>query len=222
MVNFKLENKNVDLNKLFEGLSLDKRNLFLKKYDTNGDSIFSKEELKQFQIDLIKAAGKDKILSNDEILNLYAKKMGVSMQVAKQKFAKYGNIVLKAVEYLNDTNNTKIVKDMGDVIDDNWQMGSLDTDKFNNAYNKINSDNVVDILKAYRKRFDGENLPTAMMRERSSKNEPKIQKVKELTVDLIKEYQNHPKLSLVEFGQEFFIELVKKHNKTSQIYPQLE
>ena len=37
MVNFKLGNKNVDLNKLFEGLSLDKRNLFLKKYDTNGD-----------------------------------------------------------------------------------------------------------------------------------------------------------------------------------------
>ena len=202
MVNFKLGNKNVDLNKLFEGLSLDKRNLFLKKYDTNGDSIFSKEELKQFQIDLIKAAGKDKILSNDEILNLYAKKMGVSMQVAKQKFAKYGNIVLKAVEYLNDTNNTKIVKDMGDVIDDNWQMGSLDTDKFNNAYNKINSDNVVDILKAYRKRFDGENLPTAMMRERSSKNGLKIQKVKELYQLLYNKIDKH-KFSTTEIEKTF-------------------
>ena len=117
MVNFKLDNKNIDLNKFLEGLSLDTKNLFLKKYDTNGDSIFSKEELKQLQEDLENAAGKDKILSKEEILQFYAKKMGVSIQVAKEKFAKYGNIVEKAIEHLYNDNNAKIVKNMGDVID---------------------------------------------------------------------------------------------------------
>ena len=202
MVNFKLGNKNVDLNKLFEGLSLDKRNLFLKKYDTNGDSIFSKEELKQFQLDLIKAAGKDKILSNDEILKLYAQKMGISIKEAKEKFAKYGNIVVKAVEHLNNANNAKIVKDMGDVIDDNWQMNSIETDKFKIAYSKISSDNIVDVLKKYRNRFDGENLPTAIMREITAPNTTKIKMVKEL-YNLLYSKIDKRKFSTIEIEKNF-------------------
>lgn len=180
MPEIKFGSKIFDLSLIKEGVQVDTQNKFFKKYDTDNNSIFSAEEINQLQSDLEKYAGDDKILQDEEVLKFYAEKMSLSIEEAKQKFSQYGNIVEKAVVELFNAHNEKIANNLGDIIDDNLQYASVDSKNFKNTFNQINEKNIVEVLKSYRKRFNGENLATAIMKERSASNNAKIESVKKL------------------------------------------
>ena len=125
MAEIRLNNKLIDLNKIREGVQVDTQNKFLQKYDTDGNSIFSAQEINALQSDLEKYAGDDKTLQSEEYLKFYSEKMQVSLAEAAQKFSQYGNIVEKGVVHLFSSETDKIAKDLGDVIDDNLQFASV-------------------------------------------------------------------------------------------------
>lgn len=169
----------INLKNLIEGLAVDKQNKFLQKYDKDGNSVFSAQELADLQADLETASGDDKTLSENEILNFYAKKMGVTIEVAKEKFAKYGNIIQKGVESLSGKNEDYIVNTLNNLIEDNLEFASVDNKKFQETFKHINSDNVINILKKYNQNY-GEDLATAIMKERSASSKNKVSNVQTL------------------------------------------
>ena len=180
MAEIRLNNKLIDLNKIREGVQVDTQNKFLQKYDTDGNSIFSAQEINALQSDLEKYAGNDKTLQSEEYLKFYSEKMQVSLAEAAQKFSQYGNIVEKGVMQLFSSETDKIAKDLGDVIDDNLQFASVESDKFKNSLSKINSSNIVDVLKSYKKQFNGEQLATDIMREKTVPLKSRLKVVKAL------------------------------------------
>ncbi len=82
-LNFSNGNK-LNLSKLKSGSQIDDKNIFLKKYDKNGNSIFDADELEELKTDLKTAAGDDKKLDKNEALNLFAKVFGINKTKAQE------------------------------------------------------------------------------------------------------------------------------------------
>lgn len=82
-LNFSNGNK-FNLGKLRSGSQIDDKNIFLKKYDKNGNSVFDVEELEQLKTDLKNAAGEDKKLDKNEAINLFARILGIDKTKAQE------------------------------------------------------------------------------------------------------------------------------------------
>jgi len=83
---FELTNgKKFNIADLQAGIKIDENNEFLKKYDSNNNSIFDNGELKKLQKDL-EAYTEDGILDKEEYISWYAKVMGTTIDAVKQLF----------------------------------------------------------------------------------------------------------------------------------------
>jgi len=162
----------IDFSQLKEGLNVDGNNEFLKKYDKDGNSIFSMQEIEQIKQDIEAAAGNDKKLQENEALNLFINKLGISAEEAKTKFATFGNAVTKGLENLNNQREAAtIAHGMWNIIDDNFIIGSLDSKKFNEFWNKVNENNIVYVLEAFKTNKSNkknESLPISVILETTS------------------------------------------------------
>lgn len=91
---------NLNLSSLRAGMRIDKDNIFLKKYDKDGNSIFDADELYTLVDDLENFAGDDKKLNKTEALSLFSNVMSISLDKAKEIFNQKGNIVVDSFNTL--------------------------------------------------------------------------------------------------------------------------
>lgn len=91
---------NFDFSKLRAGMNIGNDNIFLKKYDKDGNSIFDAEEMSAFKQDLENYAGDDKKLNKNEALTLFSRVMNVTLDKAKEIFTQQGNIVANSFNYI--------------------------------------------------------------------------------------------------------------------------
>lgn len=215
MAEIKLGNKIINLNFIKEGIQVDKQNKFLQKYDTDGNSIFSAQELMELQADLEKYSGDDKTLQTEEYLKFYAEKMQISLEEAKQKFMQYGNIVEKGILHVFSFNNDKIAKELGEIIDNNLQIASIDSEKFKKAFGQIDKNNIVDVLKSYKKNFKGVHFAVDIMNEKTASLENRVNAVRNLFNTLYSKIDKD-KYSTLEI-EKTFSEFLKNPTLKSEI-----
>ena len=91
---------NFDFSKLRAGMNIGNDNIFLKKYDKDGNSIFDAEELNALRDDLENYAGDDKKLDKHEALSLFSNIMNLTFDKAKEIFTQQGNVVVSSFNYL--------------------------------------------------------------------------------------------------------------------------
>ena len=134
----KLGNFTINLDSLQGGSRVDDNEL-LKKYDKDGNSIFSYAELYELKKDLENAAGNDKNLSEEEALALLARKFNITVQEAAQRFKNAREIISKEMENLASQKDAKeITNSLHKLIEDNWSFGSVNKPEFAENFNKIN------------------------------------------------------------------------------------
>lgn len=164
----KLGNFTINLDNLQSGSRVDDNEL-LKKYDKDGNSIFSYGELYELKKDLENAAGNDKNLSEAEALALLARKFNITVQEAAQRFKNAREIINKEMENLASQKDAKeITNSLHKLIEDNWSFGSVNKPEFAENFNKINEKNIIYVLENYKKLSNGESLSTAIFKERTS------------------------------------------------------
>lgn len=204
----------IDFNQLKEGMQVDERNEFLKKYDTDGNSIFSIQEIEQIKQDIEAAAGDDKNLQENEALSFIANKLGISTEEAKSKFTKFGNFVASGLANLNHQREAKgIAQGMWDVIDDNFKMSSLDSEKFNENWNKVNKDNIIYVLEEFQKSSGNkknESLPISIIWEKTSSSKTQRELISNI-YNLLKENIDTSKYDISQVETEFK-DLMKDNN----------
>ena len=197
-------NFSIDFNKLKEGMEVDKDNEFLKSYDFDGNSIFSAKELQTLKEDIENSAGKDKIMQENEALALLAKKLNISLDEAKAKFSKAGNIISKGFFSLSNQQKGQEIGDiLHDIIDDNFKINSIGSKKFQDALNQINSNNVLSVLEQYKERTKrGESLPIGILNEVTASTKDKKMAVSTLFNELIKNIDTN-KYDISQIKQKF-------------------
>lgn len=168
MTNLDIGKKNFNIDQLREGLKIDRNNKFLKQYDLDGNSIFSANELAALKKDLETAAGNDKKLQREEAVKLLAEKMNISLEEA-QKLYGTGEVISDGLTGLTAQQEAQeITETLNDLIEDNFTFASADKKKFQNVFNKINEDNILEVLEEYKKRSGGETLSAAIMAEKTA------------------------------------------------------
>ena len=113
----------INLSKLRSGTNIDDKNIFLKKYDKNGNSIFDADELEELKADLKTASGDDKTMQENEALTLLSNKLNISLDEAKQILSKTGNMIAKGLFGLTNQQKGQEIGDiLHDIIDDNFRI----------------------------------------------------------------------------------------------------
>ena len=172
---------NIKLSDLQCGSKVDNNNEFLKKYDKDGDSIFSYSELYDLKKDIEKAAGDDKNLQEEEAIKLFAQKLNIPLDEAKKQFQKLGNLVNSGIENLSIQKEANdITEVLHELIEDNFTYRSLHKSDFANSFNKINDKNIIYVLDSYKKKSGGESLISAIFNEISCDSEKQVELVKKL------------------------------------------
>lgn len=193
----------INTKNLQEGLRIDESNQFLKKYDIDNNSIFSREEIETLKRDLEQAAGDDKIMQEDEALRLFAAKLSISVEEAKQKFAGAGKSVIDSIVDLNHQNEAKkIVGTMHGLIEDNLEWASVDNKDFQTALKQMNAGNVVHVLNEYKKASKGESLAEAILNEQSASTEGRKSAIQKI-FNLLLENIDSKKYDTTEVKREF-------------------
>lgn len=194
--------KNIDFIK--DGTEISNDNLLLKNYDKNNDSIFQRAEVEALKSDIEKAAGDDGQLSENEAA----------------EFLKTGNFIgekyiSSAKDFISASINSMIAKNiasqMHSEIENNFRIGSLSSKKFEECLNKIDSNNIVQVMDEYKKISKAkESLPEAIINEVSNSTE-KIREVLDKIFDA---------LILNIDGTNYDIEKLKKEYNEAKKTPQ--
>ncbi len=91
----------IDFSTLRSGIQIDENNIFLKKYDTNNNSIFDTNELNVLRQDLETYSGEDRTLDEKESISLFAKVMNITYAKAQELFnKKQSNVVYDSINSL--------------------------------------------------------------------------------------------------------------------------
>ena len=168
--------KNIDFIK--DGTEISNDNLLLKNYDKNNDSIFQRAEIEALKSDIEKAAGEDGQLSENEAA----------------EFLKTGNFIGEkyingAKDFISASINSIIAKNiasqMHSEIENNFRIGSLSSKKFKECLDRIDSNNIVQVMDEYKKISKAkESLPEAIINEVSNSTE-KIREVLDKIFDAL-------------------------------------
>lgn len=92
--------KSFDLSHIRVGVSIDSENIFLKKYDSNNNSIFDVDELNALKKDIETFTGNDNKLDETESISLFAHVMGMATDKVKELFWQKDNLVYSSISDL--------------------------------------------------------------------------------------------------------------------------
>lgn len=185
-INIKNFIKNIEL--LKEGTKISSSNQFAQIYDQNNDNIFQQAELEALKQDLENSAGSDQELTNQEAIEYLRNKYKIFGNISAEKLNNAKNHILDSINSLiaND-----IANKMHKVIENNFQWASLSSKDFKNAFDRINSSNVIQVLEAYRQNSEaGESLPLAIIRESSNSQEKIRETLDKLFENIVKNIDN--------------------------------
>ena len=188
---------NLNLSSLRAGMSIDKDNIFLKKYDKNGNSIFDADELYTLVDDLENFAGDDKKLNKTEALSLFSNVMNISLDKAKEIFNQKGNIVTDSFKTLVEQDAKAdavelINKDVDTALDiyENAKGGAVSR-FYNSVKQFFNTEYAGD--KVYRQLV--RNKVSAMMLEKCNNNYLSVREYAEMKIDFLEVLLGGDKLS---------------------------
>lgn len=113
MVNFFINNDNrIDMLQLKEGGMIKSDDKFLKKYDTNGNSVWDTDEIKKFMVDLEEAdSNGDGKIDKNESISWYSKITNITIDKVKQTFT--------------DNNANQIYQSLGNIMQQNLEEQSI-------------------------------------------------------------------------------------------------
>ena len=142
-----------------------------------------------------------KKLQREEAVKLLAEKMNISLEEA-QKLYGTGEVISDGLTGLTAQQEAQeITETLHDLIEDNFTFASVDKKKFQNAFNKINEDNILEVLEEYKKRSGGETLSAAIMAEKTASGGGRAGAIKKIfNLLMAKIDKNKYDTSEVEYG----------------------